>query len=40
MQARVDDMRRHVAAQEAKLESFNSQVASALAPLHTRWDGE
>ncbi|GFH07255.1 uncharacterized protein HaLaN_02035, partial [Haematococcus lacustris] len=32
---RLDDTKRHVAALESKLESFNTQVAAAISPLHT-----
>ena len=31
---RVDDLKRHIAALENKLESFNTQVAAAISPLH------
>ncbi|GLI66327.1 hypothetical protein VaNZ11_010106 [Volvox africanus] len=31
---RVDDVKRHVSALEGKLESFNTQVAAAINPLH------
>lgn len=34
---RVDETKRHLAALESKLESFNSAVAAAIAPLHNRW---
>jgi len=34
--ARLEDTKRHVGALESKLESFNAQVAGALAPLHNR----
>ena len=34
---RVEDARRHIGALETKLESFNSQVAAAISPLHTRY---
>ncbi len=33
---RVDEVRRHIAALESKLESFNTQVAAAMSPLHAR----
>ncbi len=33
---RVEDVKRHIAALESKLESFNTQVAAALSPLHSR----
>ena len=33
---RVEDVKRHVAALENKLESFNTQVAAAISPLHSR----
>lgn len=32
---RVEDAKRHIAALESKLESFNTQVAAALSPLHS-----
>eukprot|EP00197_Chlamydomonas_leiostraca_P010077 CAMPEP_0202877566 /NCGR_PEP_ID=MMETSP1391-20130828/30868_1 /ASSEMBLY_ACC=CAM_ASM_000867 /TAXON_ID=1034604 /ORGANISM="Chlamydomonas leiostraca, Strain SAG 11-49" /LENGTH=594 /DNA_ID=CAMNT_0049559623 /DNA_START=91 /DNA_END=1871 /DNA_ORIENTATION=+ len=32
--ARLDEARRHVVALESKLESFNTQVAAAITPLH------
>ncbi len=34
---RVDDLKRLIAALENKLESFNTQVAAAISPLHNRW---
>ena len=33
---RVEDVKRHIAALESKLESFNTQVAAAISPLHAR----
>jgi hypothetical protein len=33
---RVEDAKRHIAALENKLESFNMQVAAAISPLHNR----
>ena len=33
---RVDEAKRHMGALEGKLESFNTQVAAAISPLHTR----
>lgn len=32
---RVEDVKRHIAALEGKLESFNTQVAAAISPLHS-----
>jgi len=32
--SRVEDVRRHIVALESKLESFNTQVAAAISPLH------
>jgi hypothetical protein len=34
--SRVEDVKRHIAALESKLESFNTQVAAAISPLHSR----
>jgi len=31
---RLEETKRHVAALESKLESFNTQVAAAISPLH------
>ncbi len=33
---RLEEAKRHTAALENKLDSFNTQVAAAISPLHTR----
>ncbi len=37
---RVEESKRHITALESKLDSFNTQVAAAISPLHTRCVGE